>query len=292
MKKQEVYIAREAFTFPLFCLICLAFNIYWDYTGECSLGAIIGTVFFGVVVIAYISKYICFGRNYLKIDTIGVVIKESGKITALKWSDIKKCEVYYRPTNIAATFFNRDLCIVIKSEEKQKDNIIVVSLSGKYCRNKGIIDAIKRFGGVDVFDSLSSRRQNRYLVGILLAAIMAALVLALISCNNRYDLMDNYSVYTYGEGLYGESETDYPIFASKLGYKEEPPFISNVKQVWWNSSDIIIEQSNGSWWIIAAEGKVLTSGDKFYGPLSIHQKDSIMRVERINASKMKFKNYE
>lgn len=121
---------------------------------------------------------------------------------------------------------------------------------------------------------------------------LLTLLSAFSSCNDRNDLTDNYSVFTYGEGLYGESENDYPIFVSKLGYHGEPSFISNVKQVWWHSSDIIIEQANGSWWIITAIDKTLTEGDMFRGPLSIHQKDSIMLVEKMNTYKMKHQSYE
>lgn len=112
------------------------------------------------------------------------------------------------------------------------------------------------------------------------------------SCSNRHNLTDNYSVFTYGEGLYGESERDYPIFVSKLGYQGEPPFIPNIKQMWWNSSHIIIEQTNGSWWVIIAKDKKLTAGDTFHGPLSSLQKDRLVRVENLNTEEMKYKSYE
>lgn len=291
MKQQDCYTAKEAFTFPLFCLVCLAFNIYWGYTDGWSVGAIIGISFFGIVVMCYFGKYIRCGRNYLKIDADGIEIKDWKMITILKWSEIKKCEVYYRTTPVSASLFARDLMIVVKSEKEQEQHIFV-SLSGKYCRNKSVIVAIEHFGGIDVFDSQSSHRQNRYLAGILLITILAIMFIILISCNNRHDLTENYSVFTYGEGLYGESEQDYPIFASKLGYEGEPSFIPNVKQVWWSSSDIIIEQANGSWWIITSIDKTLTEGDLFHGPLSISSKDSIMRIEKINTTEMKYKSYE
>lgn len=124
-----------------------------------------------------------------------------------------------------------------------------------------------------------------------IACVVLALLFALSYCSDRHDLTDNYSVCVYGEGLYGENEKDYPIFVSKLGYQGEPPFIPNVKQVWWNSSGIIIEQTSGSWWIITAKDKELTTGDIFHGPMSIHQKDSIMLVERMSTDKMKHKGY-
>lgn len=121
--------------------------------------------------------------------------------------------------------------------------------------------------------------------------IFAILIISFTACNNRQDLTENYSVFTYGEGLYGESEKDYPIFASKLGYAEELDFIPNVKQVWWNNQNIIIEQENHLWWIIAAKDKELTAGDTFYGPLSTHQKDSIVLAGKIVPDKMKYKAY-
>lgn len=53
---------------------------------------------------------------------------------------------------------------------------------------------------------------------MLLCGVLT-LLFVFCSCSNRHDLTDNYSVFTYGDGLYGESERDYPIFVSKLGYK-------------------------------------------------------------------------
>lgn len=291
MKQQDEYIAKEAFTFPLFCLVCLALNIYWGCADGWSVGAIIGASFFGIVVLCYIGKYIRCGRNYLKIDAEGIEIKDRKKITILKWSEIKKCEVYYRHASVSATLFERDLMIVAKSENGRERQIFV-SLSGKYCRNRSVIKAIEHFGGNDVFDGPVSRRQNRFLTGILLITVLAIILLVLISCNNRHDLTDNYSVFTYGEGLYGENQQDYPIFASKLGYAGEPKYIPNVRQVWWNDAEIIIEQNNDLWWIITAVNKQLTAGDAFQGPLSRQQKDSIVAEYEMNPEKMKHSNYE
>lgn len=291
MKQQDRYIAKEAFTFPLFCLVCMALNVYWGCADGWSVGAIIGTLFFGIVVMCYFGKYVRCGRNYLKIDAEGIEIKDWKKITILKWSEIKKCEVYYRTTPVSASLFARDLMIVVKSA-KEREQYISVSLSGKYCRKKSVIDVIEHFGGTDVFDRQASHRQNRYLARILLIVVLAIILLALISCCNRHDLTDNYSVFTYGEGLYGESERDYPIFASKFGYEGEPKYIPNVRQVWWSDSAIIIEQNNEVWWIITAVDKKLTAGDIFQGSLVKIQKDSIIFVDNMNPYEMKYRNYE
>lgn len=287
MKKNDGYIAKEAFMFPLCCLVCMAFNICWGYTDGWSVGAIIGTLFFAFVVLFYVGKYIRSGRNYLRIDSEGIEVKELGKITSLKWSDIKKCEVYYKPMSAGFTLWSRELFIITQSGGK-----IFVNLSGKYCCNKSVIEAIERFGGIDIFDHQSSNSQNRYLAGIFLVGIMVIILLAFISCHDRHDLTDNYSVFTYGEGLYGESEQDYPIFVSKLGFAGEPQFVPNVRQVWWSETEIIIEQDNDSWWIITASDKKLTTGDTFTGPLSKQQKDSIVFVDKMNPDKMKHRNYE
>lgn len=267
MKQQDRYIAKEAFTFPLFCLVCLTLNIYWGCIYGWHVGAIIGTSLFGFIMMCYIGKYTRCGHNYLKIDPVGIEIKDWNKITILKWSEIKKCEVYYRPMNAGFSFWSRDLLIIAQSGGKSEQHIFV-SLSGKYCRNKGVIEAVKRFGGTDVFDSESSHRQNRYFIGIVMIVVLTIILLALISCNNRQDLTDNYSVFTYGEGLYGECENDYPIFASELGYAGEPKYIPSVRQVWWNNLAIIIEQNNNSWWIVKAVDSQLSYGDKYIGPLS------------------------
>lgn len=176
MMQQDGYIAKEAFTFPLFCVVCLTLNIYWGCTAGWHVGAIIGTLFSGIITLIYIFKYLRCGRNYLKIDSDGIEIKDWKKITILKWSEIKKCEVYYRPMNAGFSFWSRDLFIIAQSGGKSNQHIFV-SLSGKYCRNKGVIEAVKRFGGTDVFDSESSHRQNRYLTGILLATLIGSVLI-------------------------------------------------------------------------------------------------------------------
>ena len=180
MKQQNRYIAKEAFTFPIVCLVCLAFNVYWGCADGWPVGAIISTSFFGIITICYVGKYFRCGRNYLKIDADGIEVKDWNKITTLNWSEIKKCEVYYRSSYASAVLFTRDLVIVAKSKSKREQHIFV-SLSGKYCRNKSVIEAIKRFGSNDVFDSQSSRSQNRYLIGILLAVFIGSVFIFIIS---------------------------------------------------------------------------------------------------------------
>lgn len=180
MKQQDRYIAKEAITFPLFCLVCMAFNVLWGCADGWSVGAVIGTSFFGIAILCYISKYIRCGRNYLKIDADGIEIKDWNKITSLKWSEIKKCEVYYRNAPISASLFERELMIIPKSHNKREQHILV-SLSGKYCRNKSVIEAINCFGGNVVFDSQSSHRQNRYLARIVLAVFIGIIFIFIIS---------------------------------------------------------------------------------------------------------------
>lgn len=290
MNPQDNYIAKEAFTFPLICLVCLVCFIYWGCTDGCQVGAIIGSSFFGIVVMCYLCKYIRCGRNYLKIDADSITYKAWSKTTSMKWSEIEKCTVCYRPS-YGGVLFYREGDMVLLSETKHQKSISV-RLSGKYCRNKSVINAIEKFGGIDVFDEQSSQSQNKYLIGIILFAVAIIIFIALISCDNRHDITDNYSIFTYGEGLYGESEKDYPIFVSKLGYKDEPSFIANVRHMWWNDSTIIIEQNNNSWWIVTAVDCRLSYGDRYVGPLSVQRKDSIIFAEKISIEQMKHRNYE
>lgn len=290
MKQHNRYIAKEAFTFPLFCLVCLAFNIYWGCTDGWPVGAIIGTSFFGIITLVYIFKYLRFGLDFLRIDADGISYKGWSKTTSLKWSEIEKCTVCYRPS-YGGVLFYRELDMALLSETKHQKSISV-RLSGKYCCNKSVINAIEQFGGIDVFDEQSSQSQNKYLIGILLLAVATIILIALISCDNRHDITDNYAVFTYGEGLYGESDKNYPIFVSKLGYKDEPSFIANIRHLWWNDSTIIIEQNNNSWWIITATDSRLSYGDKYVGPLSVQRKDSIIFAEKISIEQMKHRNYE
>lgn len=180
MKEKDRYVANEAFTYPLFCLVCLTLNIYWGCADGWSAGAIFGTSFFGFITMCYIGKYVRCGRNYLKIDANGIEIKDWKKITILKWSEIKKCEVYYRPMNAGFSFWSRDLFIIAQSGGKSEQHIFV-SLSGKYCRNKGVIEAVKHFGGTDVFDSQSSHHQNKYLVGIFWAVLIGIVLIFAIT---------------------------------------------------------------------------------------------------------------
>ena len=291
MKSHDCYTAKEAFTFPLIYLVCLAFNIYWGCSDVWPVGAIVGTSFFGIFILVYVFKYFRFGRDYLRIDAYGIAYKEWSKTTSLKWSEIAKCTVCYIQSYGSGSLFYRVLDIILLSEAKRPKSFSV-RLSGKYCRNKSVITAIEQFGGSEVYDSQSSHAQNIYLGRIILFAIGLFVLFALLSCNNRHDLTENYSVFTYGEGLYGESEEDYPVFVSKLGYKDEPPFIANVRQAWWNDSIIIILQNNDYWWIVTAVDNRLSYGDKYVGPLSVREKDSIMVVEKIRINQMKHWSYE
>lgn len=291
MKSQDCYTAKEAFTFPLICLVCLAFNIYWGCSDVWPVGAIVGTSFFGIFTSVYVFKYLRFGRDSLRIDAYGIAYKEWSKTATLKWSEIAKCTVCYIQSYGSGSLFYRVLDIILLSEAKRPKSFSV-RLSGKYCRNKSVITAIEQFGGSEVYDSQSSHAQNMYLGRIILFAIGLFVLFALLSCNNRHDLTENYSVFTYGEGLYGESEEDYPVFVSKLGYKDAPPFIANIRQVWWNDSTIIIEQNNDYWWIVTAVDSRLSYGDKYVGPLSVQEKDSIMVVEKICIKQMKHWSYE
>ncbi len=65
---------------------------------------------------------------------------------------------------------------------------------------------------------LTDKRFWRFEATVFVCGVLT-LLLAFTSCSNQHSLTDNYSVFTYGEGLYGEEEKDYPIFTSKLGYE-------------------------------------------------------------------------
>lgn len=176
MKLRKDYVAKEAFTFPLFCLVCLSFNTYWGCTDGWPIGAIIGSSFFGIITLVYIFKYLRFGRDFFRIDADGITYKEWGKTSTLKWTEIAKCTVCYRPS-FAGVLFYRELDMALLSEAKHQKSISV-RLSGKYCRNKNVINAIEQFGGTGVFDEQSSHSQNKYLIGILLFAVVAILFIA------------------------------------------------------------------------------------------------------------------
>lgn len=185
MIQQDGYIAKEALTFPLFCVVCLASFIYWGCTDGWHVGAIVGTLFFGIITLIYIFKYLRFGHDFLRIDDDGIEIKNWKKITILKWSEIKKCEIYYKSSYVSAVLFERELFIVAKYDNKREQHIFVC-LSGRYCRNKSVIEAIERFGGKDVYDCQSSHRQNKYLAGILLVAFIGIVLIFAITMIKEY----------------------------------------------------------------------------------------------------------
>ena len=105
MKPRKDYVAKEAFTFPLICLVCLASFIYWGCTDGWRVGAIVGTSFFGIITLVYIFKYLRFGRDVLRIDAGGITYKEWGKTSTLKWTEIAKCTVCYRPSYGGVLFY-------------------------------------------------------------------------------------------------------------------------------------------------------------------------------------------
>lgn len=92
--------------------------------------------------------------------------------------------------------------------------------------------------------------------------------------------------------MYGEKETDYPIFAEKLGYKESPNFIPHIEQSWWNKKYIVLKQSGDIFWIIKSRNLELEAGDIYLGSLTAFQKDSVLTAERIHLSQMKHTKYE
>ena len=176
MKSQDCYTAKEAFTFPLICLVCLAFNIYWGRSDVWPVGAIVGTSFFGIFTLMYVFKYSRFGRDFLRIDTNGITYKEWSKTTTLKWSEIAKCTVCYRLSGVGGSLFYRELDINLLSETKRQKSIYI-GLSGKYCRNKSVITAIEQFGGSEVYDSQTSQSNDKYVARILFAILIGIIII-------------------------------------------------------------------------------------------------------------------
>lgn len=105
MKQRDIYTAKEAFTFPIFCLVCLASFIYWGCADGWPVGAIVGTSFFGILTLVFVFKYLRFGRDFLRIDTNGITYKEWSRITSLKWSEIANAQyAIYSPMGVEPSF--------------------------------------------------------------------------------------------------------------------------------------------------------------------------------------------
>ena len=176
MKSHDCYTAKEAFTFPLICLVCLAFNIYWGCSDVWPIGAIVGISFFGIFTSVYVFKYFRFGRDFLRIDADGIIYKEWSKTTTLRWSEIAKCTVCYRLSGVGGSLFYRELDINLLSETKRQKSIYI-GLSGKYCRNKSVITAIEQFGGSEVYDSQTSQSNNKYVARILFTILIGIIII-------------------------------------------------------------------------------------------------------------------
>ncbi len=193
MKSHDCYTAKEAFTFPLICLVCLAFNIYWGCSDVWPVGAIVGTSFFGIFTSVYVFKYLRFGRDSLRIDAYGITYKEWSKNTTLRWSEIAKCTVCYRLSYVGGILFYRELDITLLSETKRQKSIYI-GLSGKYCRNKSVITAIEQFGGSEYYDSQTSQSNNKYVSTILFAILIGIIIIfaySIIQANNSKGKIPN-----------------------------------------------------------------------------------------------------
>lgn len=174
LKKKNEYIAKEAFNFPSFCFILFAMCLFIGFKSNWSIDTIIASIFFGILVVYYIFKYIHYGRDYLKINSEGITIKESSKTTSIPWDEIINCTVYY---DISRGGVIRHLDIHVKSTKKDY-KYIPVFLSGKYCRNKKVVEAIKTFGGEELFDSQASKTSNSYFLKMSFITVIALIAIS------------------------------------------------------------------------------------------------------------------
>lgn len=275
MKTQDCYTAKEAFTFPLICLVCLAFNIYWGCSDIWPVRAIVGTSFFGIFILVYVVKYFRFGRDFLRVDANGIVYKEWSKTVTLKWSEIAKCAVCYRHSYVGGILFYRELDITLLSEAKRPKSILV-RLSGMYCRNKNVINAIEQFGGSDFYDSQTSQSNNKYVARILFAVIIGIIIIFAYSI-----IQANHS-----KGIIPNKETSLLKMALNTENNQPDDFSQFIEKF---HSDTIFQEQRLAKSLVLFDSKIKVQvphgGDKYDAYYSWEDKDVITMLHRIDRLK-------
>ena len=277
MKSQDCYTAKEAFTFPLFCLVCLAFNIYWGCSDVWPVGAIVGTAFFGIFTSVYVYKYSRFDRDFFRIDANGITYKEWSKTTTLKWSDIAKCAVYYRHSYASGSLFYRVLDIILLSEAKRSKSISI-RLSGMYCRNKSVITAIEQFGGSEVYDSQTSQSNNKYVARILFTILIGIIIIfaySIIHANNSKSIIPN-------------KETSLLKMALNTENNQPEDFSQFIEKF---HSDTIFQEQRLAKSLVLFDSKINVQvphgGDKYDANYSWENNDVITILHRIDIDRLK-----
>ena len=276
MKSHDCYTAKEAFTFPLICLVCLAFNIYWGCSDVWPVGAIVGTSFFGIFTSVYVFKYLRFGRDSLRIDAYGITYKEWSKNTTLRWSEIAKCTVCYRLSYVGGILFYRELDITLLSETKRQKSIYI-GLSGKYCRNKSVITAIEQFGGSEYYDSQTSQSNNKYVSTILFAILIGIIIIfaySIIQANNSKGKIPN-----------KETSLEMALNTDNNQSEDFSQFIDKFH------SDTIFQEQRLAKSLVLFDSKINVQvphgGDKYDAYYSWEDKDVITMLHRIDIDRLK-----
>ena len=153
----DKYIAKESFTAPILCVGMTAWCIWVGCTEGWNILSVGGLVFFAIGMVVYIFKYVKYGRSVLMIDETGITIKD--------WR-----------TAMGHCF----RCLGIKTLAGKREKFHDVRLSGKLCRNRSVRQAIEKFGGTEIFDYEGSSQQNRYVVNIMIFALLAVFVFFII----------------------------------------------------------------------------------------------------------------
>lgn len=277
MKSQDCYTAKEAFPFPLLCLVCLAFNIYWGCSDIWPVGAIVGTSFFGIFILVYVVKYFRFGRDFLRVDANGIVYKEWSKTVTLKWSEIAKCTVCYIQSYGSGSLFYRVLDIILLSEAKRSKSISI-RLSGMYCRNKSVITAIKQFGSLEVFDSQTSQSNNKYVARILFTILIGIIIIFAYSI-----IQANHS-----KGIIPNKETSLLKMALNTENNQPEDFSQFIEKF---HSDTIFQEQRLAKSLVLFDSKINVrvphGGDKYNAYYSWEDKDVITMLHRIDIDRLK-----
>lgn len=171
----DKYIAQESFTAPTLCVVMTALCVWTGCTDSWNILSLGGLVFFAIGVVIYIFKYVKYGRSILIIDEAGITIKDWSKNEILHWDEIEKCDIAWRT---AMGHCSRWLSI--KTSSGKREQFHDVRLSGKLCRNRSVRQAIEKFGGPEIFDYESSRKQNRYVATIAIIALFAVFIIFII----------------------------------------------------------------------------------------------------------------
>lgn len=169
------------------------------------------------------------------------------------------------------------LDIILLSEAKRSKSISI-RLSGKYCLNKNVINAIKQFGGSDIYDSQTSQSNNKCVARIFFAVIIGIIIIFAYSI-----IQANHS-----KGIIPNKETSLLKMALNTENNQPEDFSQFIEKF---HSDTIFQEQRLAKSLVLFDSKINVQvphgGDKYDAYYSWEDKDIITVLHRIDIDRLK-----